>query len=131
MALTPQFIDHAGANARLYHPLAVAGSADNVAAGSAGAASILTITGQTGRNVIISQIAWSYSSAPTNGGITIKDSAGSPVTYFNLDITAAGPDGWTFSPPLSIAAGLNAVITLAAPGGSIQGRVYANGWVQS
>lgn len=130
MALTPQFINtHAQGSQRVF-PQAIPASGDQSATGAGGAATAITVTGQSGRNVCIKQVSWSYSDTPTGGSITIADSAGSPVTYFSLHVTAGGPGGWTFSPALSLPAGLNSVVTLAAPGGAIVGKLFVNAYVE-
>lgn len=130
MALTPQYVNPHGQGSRTVYPITVIGSGDQSATGSAGAATSITVTGQSGRRVIVRQIGWSYSAAPAGGSIALVDSAGSPVTYFDLHVTAAGPDGWVFSPPLALPAGLNAVITLAAPGGAVVGKLFVSAFVE-
>jgi hypothetical protein len=95
--------------------------------GSAGLAATITITGQTGRPTILSQVDWSYSSAPTGGNIKVQDGS---TTIWEVDVTAAGPGFKTFTPPLSITPGANMVITLAAPGGAIVGKVDCYAWVE-
>ena len=131
MAVSPQFVNPHGQGAKTVWPLTVIGSGDQSATGAAGGATAITVTGQTGRNVVVRQIAWSYSADPAAGTtISIADSAGSPVTYFSLHVTANGPDGWIFSPPLAMPKGLNAVVTLSAPGGAVEGKLFVNAYVQ-
>lgn len=127
MALTPAFINPHGQGSRTVVSFSVPGSGDQKATGTAGNATSITVSGQTGRNVIVRQVAWSYSAAPTNGEITVTDGT---TTYFTLHVTAAGPDGWIFSPPLSMPKGLDAVVTLAAPGGSVVGKLFVGAYVE-
>ena len=131
MALTPQFVNPHGQGSQTVFPQAMAASGDQSSTGAGGASTAITVTGATGRKVVIRQVAWSYDAAPTGGSIAITDSAGSPVTYFSLSVTAAGPDGWIFSPPIALPVSLNAVVTLAAPGGAIVGKLFVNAYVQS
>ena len=131
MALTPQFVNPNGQVATTVYPLTVIGSGDQSATGASGAATAITVTGQANRNVIVRQIAWSYSATPAAGStVSLDDSAGTPVTYFSLHVTAAGPDGWIFSPPIALPNGLNAVVTLSAPGGAVVGKLFANAYVE-
>lgn len=97
-----------------------------IAAGAAGAAATLTLAADSARPWIIGQLAWSYDAAPTGGQIAIHDGAGTVV--WRQDITAGGPDGWTFDPPLVFSQNTAVLIGLAAPGGSIIGRVCVNAW---
>ena len=130
MALTPQFVNPHGQGARTVLPVVTLGSGDQSATGSAGNATTVTVTGQAGRRVIIRQLGWSYSAAPSNGSIMVADSAGSPVTYFSIHVTDAGPDGWVFAPPLALPTSLNAVVTLAAPGGAVVGKLFVSAYVE-
>ena len=129
MALTPQFVNPHGQGSRTTWKQPMIASGDQY--GTLDAAVAITVTGQTGRRVVVTQVAWSYNSAPTGGAVTIQDSDGSPVTYFSLDISAAGPGSFTFEPPIALPSGLNAVITLADPGGAIVGKLFVNAHVQS
>ena len=129
MALTPKFVNPHGQGSRTVFPQTILASPDQTATGSAGAATAITVTGQSGRSIFVRQLAWSYSATPTSGLITVQDSAGTPATYFDLHVTEGGPDGWVFSPPLGLPSGLNAVVTLAAPGGAVVGKLFVNAYV--
>ena len=81
----------------------------------------VTITGVAGQTIKITGLAVSYNAAPTGGLLTVVVNA---VTILALDISAAGPT----APPLPAGgiicqAGQSAVITLAAAGAAVAGRV--------
>lgn len=124
MALTPQFVNPHGQGSRTVWPQAMIASVDQYT--TLDAAAVVTVTGQAGRKVVVEQVIWSYSSAPTGGAITITDG----TTTLSWDITAAGFDECTFSPPLAFVTGANVTITLADPGGAIVSKVIANAYVQ-
>lgn len=69
-------------------------------------------------------VAWSYSAAPTGGKLTIAIGA---TTKLEVDIIAGGPGFIRFEPPLTNegAGTSNVVITLAAGGGTVVGKVTA------
>lgn len=52
----------------------------------------------TGQYTTIDQIDWSFSGSPTNGGLTVKNSAGQ--TLWAIDITGSGPGSKDFDPAL-------------------------------
>lgn len=68
----------------------------------------------------ITELFWSYDSAPTGGGITITGLQ-TGVT-FSMDITAAGPGPMPF-PIISNARNTNVVITLLSGGGGVTGKL--------
>jgi len=83
----------------------------------------VTITGVAGQSVRLTALSVSYNAAPTGGAVTVVVNA---VTILQLDIAAAGP----FAVPLPAGglecqAGQNVVITLAAAGAAVNGRVSA------
>lgn len=127
MALTPPFVNASSQGARKVTPFPIPADGNQKETGTAGNATTITVTGQSERNVIVRQVAWSYSAAPTNGGVTITDGT---TTYFDLHVTAGGPDAWIFSPPLAMPEGLSAVVTLAAPGGAVVGKLFVNAYVE-
>lgn len=87
---------------------------------AANTAAVITLTAVENRRHTVHFVQWSYTAAPTGGRLTI-DVGG--VTKFDVDITAAGPGGFN----LYIVAGVNqeVVITLAAPGGVVVGKLNA------
>ena len=125
MALTPQFANPHGQGSQTVFPQAMIAAAAQYE--TLDAAATVTITGQTGRRVTVSQVIWSYSAAPTGGAVTIADG----TTTLSWDVTAAGFDECTFSPPLAFAAGATVTVTLADPGGAIVSKLIVNAYVQS
>lgn len=125
MAVVPLMSNPNGGGAKLDFPFAVADDAAYSATGAGGAATAIVLTGVTGKPILLSQVAWSYSAAPTGGAITIADGTISRT----LDITAAGPGFWYFDPPLSFTAGATLTVTLAAPGGAVVGKVSVVTWI--
>lgn len=108
---------------------AVAGVAGDVAAGSAGAISTLTYVAVPGFRHVIGAVYWSYDAAPTGGAISVEDVSGTTV-WGPFAITAAGPGFMPIWPPLvSDLQNTALIIKLAAPGGSVQGRVGCRHWL--
>ena len=64
-------------------------------------------------------IGWSYNGTPTGGNLTLKDGAGN--VYMDFDITNGGPGFVLFNGALP--AGASAVITLAAGGSGVTGKI--------
>ena len=87
------------------------------------AAVITYAAGGAGVSHVISGVAWSYNDDPTGGNLKIED--GSGTTVFSVDITAAGPGFFVFPEPLRGTANTALIITLAAGGASVTGKVNA------
>lgn len=90
------------------------------ATGSAGAAATLTKSAPgSGKRYAFAGIVWSYSAAPTGGALTVTIGGRTLMTF---DITSAGPG---FIPTPIYKGGDNEalVVTLAAPGGAVIGKV--------
>lgn len=87
----------------------------NAAAGAA--AGITLAAGGAGNQHVITQITWSYGADPTGGKITITGGSAN----FEYDITKGGPG----SLPVTYVGLVNTevVVTLAAGGGSVQGKL--------
>ena len=128
MALTPQEYGGAGQGTNLIAVTCLPADANQYS--TLDAAASVTITGTTGKKVIIRQVVWSYSAAPANGALTITDGQGSPTTYFSVDITAAGPGSITFDPPIAMPVSLSPVVTLADPGGAIVSKLWVNAYIE-
>lgn len=78
---------------------------------------------------VITGVGWSYSAAPTGGNLKVEDGSGNVV--FSADITAAGPGEIIFPLPKRGAANTAMVVTLAAGGGGITGKVSVlNHWTE-
>jgi hypothetical protein len=93
----------------------------NSVSSTANAAAVRTLPAATdGTSNCIDGLMVSYTSAPTNGLLTIEDGTGNIV--FRIDITSGGPQyimlrGFSGSPNTPM------IITLAAGGGSDIGRI--------
>ena len=127
MALTPIFVNPHGQGSRTIWKQSVDASAAQETTGAGGASSVVTITAAAQRKIEVGQVFWSYDAAPTGGGVTISDG----TTSLTWAVTASGFDSVTFDPPLAFAVGTNVVVTLAAPGGSVVGKLIVNAWVRS
>lgn len=91
------------------------------ATGAAGAAATITLAaGTAGQVRALDAVFWSYSAAPTGGKLTIA-STGQPT--FDLDVTAAGPGFLNLPGGFRGMPGATVVVTLAAPGGAVIGKV--------
>lgn len=82
---------------------------------------VVTVAAVAGQSVRITELSVSYNTAPTGGLLTVVVNA---VTVLQLDITAAGPTAVPLpAGGLECQAGQSAVITLAAAGAAVAGRV--------
>lgn len=97
--------------------------------GAAGAVATITLpAGSATQSRVLDRICWSYSAAPTGGRLTI---ASTGQTSFDIDITAAGPGFFNFDSPFRGLPGQTLVVTLAAPGGAVIGKVNVpNDWLE-
>ena len=78
---------------------------------------------------VIGGVYWSYDGAPTGGSLKIEDVSGTIV--LEVDITADGPGFLPFSPPIRNAAANTAlIVTLAAGGSGVTGKLAVNAWVE-
>lgn len=101
-------------------------STGDVHAPSSNTAAVLSYAAVADRRHTIGLIAWSYSGTPTGGNLKVEDGAG--TTVFSLDITTGGPGFLPFAPPLSGSRSTALVITLAAGGSGVSGKVNATHW---
>jgi hypothetical protein len=90
------------------------------AAPAANTAAVVTFASVEGRSHVIWAIEWSYSAGPTGGSVTITDGG---VVMLQLDITAGGPGSILFEPPKKAYRGNAVVVTLAAGGAGISGKL--------
>lgn len=100
----------------------------NIHAPTSNTAAVVTKAAVTGQKTYCAGVYWSYTAAPTNGNLKIEDVSG--TTVFNLDITAAGPGFVQFEPPIFGTANSAFIVTLAAGGSGISGKVNINAWYQ-
>jgi hypothetical protein len=101
-------------------------STTDVSAPASNTAAVVTYAAVSDRRHAVSGVAWSYSAAPTGGNLKIED--GSGTTVFSLDITAAGPGAFYFSPSPKVGS-LNTalILTLAAGGSGVSGKLSVLG----
>jgi hypothetical protein len=107
-----------------------AAASTNVHAPASNTAAVVTYSaGGSGVAHVISGVAWSYGGAPTSGNLKIED--GSGTTVFSVDVTAAGPGFIPFNPPLKGTANTAMIVTLAAGGSGVSGKVSVLGkWTE-
>ena len=72
------------------------------------------------RRHLIGGVCWSYSAAPAGGRLTIGDGQRNAV---DVDIIAGGPGSLLFNPPLVFPINAPVILTLAAGGAGITGKV--------
>ena len=91
------------------------------ATGAAGAATTITLAAGSASQVrCCAGICWSYSAAPTGGRLTIA-STGQPT--FDVDTPATGLNQLDPSQTFRGMPGQTVVVTLAAPGGAVVGKL--------
>lgn len=96
--------------------------------GAGTAATITLAAGSASQVRCLDQVAWSYSAAPTGGRLTIASTGG--VT-FDVDTPATGLNNLILSAPYRGMPGQTVVVTLAAPGGAVIGKVSVmNDWLE-
>lgn len=100
-------------------------SSANVHAPSSNTAAVLTFSAAgSGVSHVLGGVAWSYSGTPTGGNLKIEDGA---TTVFSIDVTVSGPGVVYLDPPLQGTANTALVVTLAAGGDGVSGKVNALG----
>jgi hypothetical protein len=96
---------------------------------AANTAAVVTYALDAARQHVISGVAWSYNAAPTGGSLKIEDAAGN--TVFIVSITAAGPGEFIFPIPKAGTVNRALIVTLAAAGAAVTGKVSVlNHWLQ-
>lgn len=105
-------------------------STSDVHTPSSNTAAIVTYAAATnGERHVISGVAWSYNATPTGGNLKVEDGAGS--TVFTMDITTAGAGVIYFEPSKGGGANTALIVTLAAGGSGVSGKVSVLGhWRQ-
>lgn len=105
-------------------PTAVVADTGDVHAPSSNVAAVVTYPASTdGSSHHISGIAWSYAGAsdPTGGNLKVEDGSGNVV--FTMDVTAKGAGVIDFVPHKRGTANRAMIITLAAGGSGITGKL--------
>jgi len=106
-------------------------STSDVHVPSSNTAAVLTFSAAGGGiSHALSGVAWSYSGGdPTGGNLKIEDGSGNVV--FSVDITSQGPGFFPFPRPKKGTANTAMIITLAAGGSGVTGKVNAlNHWTE-
>lgn len=117
-------------NAANSHEPPQAASTSDVHAPSSNTAAVVTYAaGAAGVKHCLAGVYFSYNGTPTNGNLKIEDGSGN--TVFSADITAAGPGYFPFFPPLKGTAATALIITLAAGGSGVSGKVTGRHWTES
>jgi hypothetical protein len=107
----------------------VACAAVDVHAPAVNTAAVVTYAGDPAQKHVISGIAWSYTGGtPVGGSLQITDGG---AVVFIVDIDKSGPGGYEFPrPKMGMATNSAMVITLAAAGAGITGKVsIENHWL--
>lgn len=101
------------------------------ATSGANAAVAITLAGTARKRQYAVEVLWSYDDTPTTGRLTISglDTTSDTIDF---DIRGAGP-GPLFLPPIAGALGTDVIITLAAGGAGVIGKltvmsVLLDGW---
>lgn len=92
---------------------------------AANAAATITVAADADQFHALDWVGWSYDATPTGGKLTVAIGG---VTFAEADITSAGPGMLRFDPPLYNSEQTKSeamVITLAAAGAGVTGKVYA------
>jgi len=102
---------------------AVQRTTSDVNAPASNTAAVLTYAAVSDRRHVLDGIQWSYSGAPTGGNLKVEDGGG--TTVFSLDVTAAGQGFVPFKPGLAGRVNTAMIVTLAAGGSGVTGKVNA------
>lgn len=85
---------------------------------------IVTYAAQVNLAHSIDAIMWSYDGTPTGGRLTVTDGG---TTVFDVEITSGGPGFFNFPGGIRGSENSALVITLAAAGASVEGKLYVFG----
>ena len=88
---------------------------------AANTAAVITYVANATERHTIGGVAWSYDDDPTGGNLTIEDGAG--TTIFSMDIVTKGAGFVPFDPPKQGTVNTALVLTLAAGGAGITGKL--------
>jgi hypothetical protein len=109
-----------GARITSFRPSGVVSDSTDVATATNAAAAITYGAAGAGARHAISGLCWSYSGPPTGGGLIVTDGG---TTVFTIDITSAGAGFIPFDPFKLFAVNTDVVVTLAAGGSGVVGKV--------
>jgi hypothetical protein len=116
------------ANAVNSHEAPLSSSTGDVAAPSSNTAAVVTYAASAGAGHCVGQVSWSYNGDPTAGNLKIEDGSGNVI--FSIDITAGGPGSIAFTPPKKGTINTALIVTLAAGGSGISGKVSVTHWTE-
>lgn len=88
------------------------------------AAAAVTLAATPYRSHLLYGLDWSYSAAPTSGLLSVTDGG---TVVFAQAVTASGPGFHRWDPPKAFTRGNAVVVTLAAGGAGVEGRVSLAG----
>jgi hypothetical protein len=98
------------------------GATTDVSTPAANTAAVVTYAAAASYKAhLLHGIYWSYSGVPTGGNVKVEDGSGNVI--FSADITAAGPGFLPFNPPRRGTKNRAMIITLAAGGDGISGKL--------
>jgi hypothetical protein len=103
----------------------ILGTTSDVATSSTNAAAVVTYAADYYGRHSIEGVAWSYDATPTGGLLTIENASGNVV--FSGSITAAGPGFFNFEEGLLGSINSAMIITLAAGGSGVVGKINVVG----
>jgi hypothetical protein len=107
-------------------------AAADVHAPAANTAAVVTYEAVAALHHVISGIAWSYAGSGTLTGGNLKVEDGAGTTVFSIDITSLGAGFIPFIPPKRGTVNTAMVVTLAAGGADVTGKVSVLGhWTEA
>jgi hypothetical protein len=110
-------------------PSSVVADPSDAAAPSSNAAAVVTYSAVVGQAHVVSAVGWSYSGTPTGGNIKIEDGSGN--TVLSLDVTTGGAGVLKFDPYKRGTTNTALIVTLAAGGSGVSGKVSVFGhWTE-
>lgn len=96
--------------------------AGNLNAPAVDTAAVVTLTAIAAKGHVLQQVIYSYHGAdPTAGNLIVEDGAG--TTVFDIDISSEGEAFLEFSPPIKGSKNTALVVTLAAGGATVTGKL--------
>lgn len=106
-----------------------AASSGNMNAPAANTAAVVTKSaGGAGVRNVIGGIYWSYvGDTPSGGSLSVTDDG---INVFSEGISAEGPGFFNFIPPMQFGDNTDVVVTLAAGGASVVGRLNLHAWTE-
>jgi len=103
-------------------------SATHTHSPAANTAAVVTLAAAgAGVSNVMGGIYWSYDDDPTGGNILVQDGA---TTVLSVDVTAGGTGFLPFDTPIRGSANTQLVVTLAAGGAGISGKINVHAWTE-